>query len=204
MGAYAVQLASHAGATVIATASSGDEAYLKSIGARRVIDYREAQFEKVLGEMVDVVIDLVGGDAQTRSFLVLKEGGHLVSAVQPVSQEEAAKHRVEGVMMRLSPSGDGSAKSDGFWQRGRYDQTSRPRTPSKMRPRPGRTSPRTCQGFMGCRPVSREQQDASHTARSCFVWPRTNIREGDCMLRIAIIIGSTRPGRNGEAVGKWI
>jgi NAD(P)H-dependent FMN reductase len=24
------------------------------------------------------------------------------------------------------------------------------------------------------------------------------------MLRIAIIIGSTRPGRNGEAVGKWI
>jgi len=23
------------------------------------------------------------------------------------------------------------------------------------------------------------------------------------MLRIAIIIGSTRPGRNGEAVGKW-
>ena len=24
------------------------------------------------------------------------------------------------------------------------------------------------------------------------------------MLRIAIIIGSTRPGRNGEAVGKWV
>src|SRR6516165_10155975 len=41
-----------------------------------------------------------------------------------------------------------------------------------MRPRPGRTSPGTCQGFMGCRPVVRERQDASHTARSCFVWPR--------------------------------
>ena len=24
------------------------------------------------------------------------------------------------------------------------------------------------------------------------------------MLRIAIIIGSTRPGRNGEAVAKWV
>jgi len=24
------------------------------------------------------------------------------------------------------------------------------------------------------------------------------------MLKIAIIIGSTRPGRNGEAVGKWV
>jgi NAD(P)H-dependent FMN reductase len=24
------------------------------------------------------------------------------------------------------------------------------------------------------------------------------------MIRIAVIIGSTRPGRNGEAVGKWV
>jgi len=106
VGAYAVQLASHAGATVIATASGDDAAYLNSIGASRVIDYREAQFEKVLREKVDVVFDLVGGDSQKRSFPVLKEGGHLVSAVQPVSQEEAAKHRVTGAMMRLAPSGD--------------------------------------------------------------------------------------------------
>lgn len=106
VGAYAVQLASHAGATVIATASGDDEAYLKSIGASRVIDYREAQFEKVLREKVDVVFDLVGGDTQMRSFLVLKEGGHLVSAVQPVSQEETARYRVSGEMMRLAPSED--------------------------------------------------------------------------------------------------
>jgi len=96
VGAYAVQLASHAGAIVIATASGDDEAYLNSIGASRVIDYREAQFEKVLREKVDVVFDLIGGDAQKRSFLVLKEGGHLVSATQPVSQEEAARHGVTG------------------------------------------------------------------------------------------------------------
>jgi len=106
VGAYAVQLASHAGATVIATASGDDEAYVKSIGATRVINYREAQFEKVLREKVDVVFDLIGGDTQKRSFLVLKEGGYLVSAVQPVSQEEAAKYRVTGVMMRLVPSED--------------------------------------------------------------------------------------------------
>src|SRR5713101_6113686 len=106
VGAYAVQLASHAGATAIATASGDDEAYLKSIGASRVIDYREAQFEKVLREKVDVVFDLIGGDTQKRSFLVLKEGGHLVSATQPVSQEETARHRVSGAMMRLAPSAD--------------------------------------------------------------------------------------------------
>jgi NADPH:quinone reductase-like Zn-dependent oxidoreductase len=37
VGAYAVQLASHAGATVIATASGDDEAYLNSIGASRLL-----------------------------------------------------------------------------------------------------------------------------------------------------------------------
>ena len=110
VGGYAVQFASHAGATVIATASGADEPYLKSIGASRVINYREAQFEKVLPEKVDVVFDLVGGDTQKRSFLVLKEGGHLVSAVQPVSQEEAATRRVSGMMMRLAPSGEGLGK----------------------------------------------------------------------------------------------
>ena len=106
VGAYAVQLASHAGANVIATASGDDEAYLKSIGASLVIDYREAQFERIRREKVDVVFDLVGGDTQKRSFLVLKEGGYLVSAVQPVLQEEATKHHVSGTMMRLVPSGD--------------------------------------------------------------------------------------------------
>jgi NADPH:quinone reductase-like Zn-dependent oxidoreductase len=106
VGAYAVQLASHAGATVIATASGDDEAYVKSIGASRVINYREEQFEKILGEKVDVVFDLIGADTQRRSFLVLEEGGHLISATQPVSQEETARYHVSGEMMRLAPSGE--------------------------------------------------------------------------------------------------
>jgi NADPH:quinone reductase-like Zn-dependent oxidoreductase len=107
VGSYAVQLASHAGATVIATASGDDEPYLTSLGASRVVNYREAQFEKVLREKVDLVFDLIGGETQKRSFLVLKEGGHLVAATQPVSPEETAKHRVSGAMMRLAPSGEG-------------------------------------------------------------------------------------------------
>src|SRR5258706_5113605 len=75
VGAYAVQLASHAGAIVIATASGDDEAYLNSIGASRVIDYREAQFEKVLREKVDVVFELIGGETQKPSFLDLTACG---------------------------------------------------------------------------------------------------------------------------------
>jgi hypothetical protein len=87
-------------------ASGDDEAYLKSIGASQVINYRKEQFEKVLQGKVDVVFDLIGGDTQRVSFLALEEGGHLISATQPVSQEEAAKHRVSGAMMRLAPSAD--------------------------------------------------------------------------------------------------
>ena len=68
VGAYAVQLASHAGATVIATASGDDEAYLKSIGASQVIDYRKAQFEKVLREKVEAVVQArIEADAERHS-----------------------------------------------------------------------------------------------------------------------------------------
>jgi NAD(P)H-dependent FMN reductase len=30
------------------------------------------------------------------------------------------------------------------------------------------------------------------------------MKDQDQMLKIAIILGSTRPGRNGEAVSQWI
>lgn len=104
VGAYAVQLASHVGAIVIVTASSRDEAFLKSIGAGRVIDYRTAKFENELPNKVNVVFDLVGGDTQTRSYAVLKEGGSLIAANQPVSPADVAKHHVSGLMMNMIPS----------------------------------------------------------------------------------------------------
>src|SRR5438874_3722381 len=44
--------------------------------------------------------------------------------------------------------------------------------------RPGRTSPGTCQAFMGCRPAGRERQGAGHTARSCSVWLCLSTKSG--------------------------
>jgi NADPH:quinone reductase-like Zn-dependent oxidoreductase len=196
VGAYAVQLASHAGATVIATASGDDEAYLNSIGASRVIDYREAQFEKVLREKVDVVFDLVGGDTQKRSFLVLKEGGHLVSATQPVSQEETARHRVSGEMMRLAPSGDVLGRIARLLEEG----TIRPDVATvyalQMWPRPGRTSPEPAR-VHGMSPSGRERQDASHTARSCSVWTRVRTKSGTRAHELSLSRGA-EPGRELE------
>ena len=45
VGAYAVQFAARAGANVIVTASRDDGAFLRSLGAHHVIDYRTARFE---------------------------------------------------------------------------------------------------------------------------------------------------------------
>jgi NADPH:quinone reductase-like Zn-dependent oxidoreductase len=94
VGAYAVQLAHQAGLHVIATASAGDAALVRELGADTVIDYRTGRFEdNVRG--ADAVIDLVGGDTQRRSFQVLRRGGKLISAVSEPDQLLALGHGVE-------------------------------------------------------------------------------------------------------------
>jgi NADPH:quinone reductase-like Zn-dependent oxidoreductase len=80
VGAYAVQLAHGVGLHVIATAGAADLEYVRSLGADRALDYRAAKIEEI-APPVDVVLDLVGGDTQARSFRILKPGGILVSVV---------------------------------------------------------------------------------------------------------------------------
>jgi NADPH:quinone reductase-like Zn-dependent oxidoreductase len=86
VGAYAVQLASHAGLHVVATAAAADLEFVKSLGAKRVVDYRTTKFEDSVSS-VDVVIDTVGGDTQQRSLSVLKPGGILVSVVSKIPEK---------------------------------------------------------------------------------------------------------------------
>jgi NADPH:quinone reductase-like Zn-dependent oxidoreductase len=93
VGSMAVQIARHAGATVIATASSSNHGYLEKIGSNQVIDYRNQAFEDVVAD-VDIVLDLIGGETQSRSWKVLKRGGVLVS---PVSAPDADLAKVHGV-----------------------------------------------------------------------------------------------------------
>ncbi|HEY0939785.1 MAG TPA: zinc-binding dehydrogenase [Steroidobacter sp.] len=56
VGHMAVQLAKHAGARVLATASADNLDYVRTIGADVAIDYQEQRFEKVTGE-VDFVLE---------------------------------------------------------------------------------------------------------------------------------------------------
>src|SRR5581483_11926211 len=73
VGAYAVQLAHHAGLRVFATASSDDASFVQSLGAETVVDYKAKRFEDVVPPM-DIVLDLVGGETRSRSFQLIKPG----------------------------------------------------------------------------------------------------------------------------------
>jgi NADPH:quinone reductase-like Zn-dependent oxidoreductase len=74
---FAIQLAKHLGARVIATASAANLKYVRDLGADDVIDYNATDFRKVVSNC-DAVFDTVGGDVASRSFAVLKSGGRAV------------------------------------------------------------------------------------------------------------------------------
>lgn len=77
VGAYAVQLAHHAGAHVIAVVSTAGVARVTELGADQVIDRTTTRFEDAV-DQVDLVFDTVGGDVIDRSRAVLGKGGRLV------------------------------------------------------------------------------------------------------------------------------
>lgn len=80
VGSYATQFASWKGALIIATASAANTDYVQSLGVGRVIDYAAQPFEQQVSD-VDVVLDLVGGETQARSWQTLRSGGVLVSTL---------------------------------------------------------------------------------------------------------------------------
>lgn len=78
VGSFAIALAKHLGARVIATASAANHDYVRSLGADEVIDYRSQDFAKAVSGC-DAVFDTVGGDVTMRSFAVLRPGGRLAT-----------------------------------------------------------------------------------------------------------------------------
>jgi NADPH:quinone reductase-like Zn-dependent oxidoreductase len=97
VGAYAVQLAQHAGLRVFATASSDDSLFLGTPGSGiTVVDYKTTRFEDVVPP-VDIVLDMVGGDTRSRSFQVIRRGGILVSVVSDPPPDQEAQPNVRSV-----------------------------------------------------------------------------------------------------------
>ena len=87
VGSCAVQLAKAAGARVLATGRSENEALIRSLGADVVIDYRKVKFEDEVnrltdGRGVDAAYDTVGGDIVSRSIGCVRPYGKLATIVR--------------------------------------------------------------------------------------------------------------------------
>ena len=110
VGHFAIQFARYFGAYVIATGSTHSTGWLRELGANQVIDYTTSRFEDVAAD-IDVVIDLVGNvhdDTGSRSLLVLRPGGLLISAPSggwPGLVADAAAAGVRGTSYKVAPDG---------------------------------------------------------------------------------------------------
>jgi NADPH:quinone reductase-like Zn-dependent oxidoreductase len=105
VGTYAVQVAVHLGARVTATARQKDQDFVRGLGAADVVDFEHDRFEDRVRD-VDVVLDLVGGQTQARSWEVLRTGGVLVSIAVPPDPSVAAQHQARGVYFIVTPDRD--------------------------------------------------------------------------------------------------
>ncbi|MDR2038138.1 MAG: NADP-dependent oxidoreductase [Bacteroidales bacterium] len=103
VGAFAVQFARIIGATIYGTASGKDIEYVKSLGADQVIDFKTADFTREFKDM-DLVLSLVRGDTEEKSYTVLKDGGRLVSTVGIAHEEIAKKHNITAIGMVIQQS----------------------------------------------------------------------------------------------------
>lgn len=109
VGSAAVQMAALAGARVIGTASARNRDHVLSLGAEDVVDYNAVDFTRRVSD-VDLVLDLVGGDTQERSWSVLRRGGRMVSTVSQPDARRALDVGGEG--MRFSTRPDGGLLSE--------------------------------------------------------------------------------------------
>ncbi|WP_308209043.1 zinc-binding dehydrogenase [Actinoallomurus purpureus] len=86
VGLFAVQLAKHTGATVVATASGRSAAAVRTYGADQIIDYTRTPIADALDGRVDAVINLaaISPEAAAELVLLVRPGGVIVSIATPV------------------------------------------------------------------------------------------------------------------------
>lgn len=93
VGLFAVQFARWKGAHVIATTSTKNVDFVRSLGAETVIDYTKTRVEDEVRD-VDLVFDTVGGTVLASVWPTLKRGGTLVEIA---GQPDETKARELGV-----------------------------------------------------------------------------------------------------------
>ncbi|NLU91544.1 NADP-dependent oxidoreductase [Chitinophaga sp. Ak27] len=109
VGHYAIQIAKHFGAYVIASASPAKKATVLELGADEHVDYTQQPFETVVKD-VDLVLDTqaVPGHLE-RSLSVLKDGGRLIALLGNVDealQQKAAARNVYAHRLLVHSNGE--------------------------------------------------------------------------------------------------
>ncbi|MFF5566115.1 NADP-dependent oxidoreductase [Streptomyces sp. NPDC012623] len=107
VGHVAIQIAKALGAHVITTAGGSKRELVEGFGADEVIDYTAVDFTEKVRD-IDLVLDTIGGDTAERSLVVLRPGGHLVTAVAEgdarlIATYEAAGMRFSGIAVDPDP-----------------------------------------------------------------------------------------------------
>lgn len=104
VGGYAVQLAEHAGAHVIATGSARSRDRLLAAGADEVVDHTATDVVAAVTEPVDVLLNLATVTPEQLSALVtrVRDGGVVVNTVPatPAPADEARGVRAVDVFVR--------------------------------------------------------------------------------------------------------
>lgn len=105
VGCAAVQIAKHAGATVVGVCSGANAELVKSIGADEVIDYTKRDYTDaaVVGEPFDVVFDTVGASSLGACKAIMTENGRFLAAVMGV--REMVQMLTNGLRTRKLRSG---------------------------------------------------------------------------------------------------
>ncbi|HMI61167.1 MAG TPA: NADP-dependent oxidoreductase, partial [Puia sp.] len=99
VGHYAVQIAKHFGAHVVAVASAANKDFVLSLGADEFIDYRTQAFEEVIQD-ADIVHDAVWSDDLRhveRSLRAIKPGGKLLSLIVDLDDDMQKKLQEKNV-----------------------------------------------------------------------------------------------------------
>ncbi|HYO36983.1 MAG TPA: NADP-dependent oxidoreductase [Geodermatophilus sp.] len=83
VGFFAVQIAAALGAHVIGTASPRNHGFVRDAGAAEVLDHAAGPASGQLGEPVDAVLDLVGGDTLADAPRQVRDSSRIASVVDP-------------------------------------------------------------------------------------------------------------------------
>lgn len=107
VGHFAVQIAKHLGAYVVATSSEENKRFVLSLGADEHIDYKAVNFEDETGD-IDFVLNTLGSDIGERSLSVIKNGGAIISiasAIIDAIKEKAQQKQIKAQQTMVKSSG---------------------------------------------------------------------------------------------------